>query len=55
MKRKYYFPTEEGYEAKIKKRMEELESRIAKDSKSSRRQKPDHSAEKASGQGKGER
>jgi len=55
VKRKYYFPTEEGYEAKIKKRMEELESRIAKDSKSSRRQKPDHSAEKASGQGKGER
>lgn len=34
-KRKYYFPTEEGYEAKIKKRMEELEARIAKDGKSS--------------------
>ncbi len=52
VKRKYYFPTEEGYEAKIKKRMEELESRIAKDSKSSHRQKPDQPIEKATGKGK---
>jgi len=36
-KRKYYFPTEEGYEAEIKRRMEELESRIARESKSSRK------------------
>jgi putative ATPase len=55
VKRKYYFPTEEGYEEKIKKRMEELESRIAKDSKCSHRQKPDHPAEKASRQGKGDK
>jgi putative ATPase len=47
VKRKYYFPTEEGYEAKIKQRMEELESRIAKDSKSCDGKKPDHPPEKA--------
>jgi len=52
VKRKYYFPTEEGYEAKIKKRMEELESRIAKDSKSSHGQKPDHSPERSTRQEK---
>ncbi len=51
-KRKYYFPTEEGYEAKIKKRMEELESRIDKDSKSSHRQRPHSLREKASRQWK---
>lgn len=55
VKRKYYFPTEEGYEAKIKKRMEELESRIAKDSKFSHRQKPDHPIEKVTGKGKGDK
>jgi len=55
VKRKYYLPTEEGYEAKIKKRMEELESRIAKSSKSSHGQKPNHPAKKASGQGKGDK
>jgi putative ATPase len=43
VKRKYYFPTEEGYEAKIKQRMEEIESRIVKESKSSHREKPGHS------------
>ncbi|MFB0527642.1 MAG: replication-associated recombination protein A [bacterium] len=47
VKRRYYFPTEEGYEAKIKKRMEELESRIAKDSKSSRKHRGEHSSGKA--------
>jgi len=36
-KRKYYFPTEEGYEAEIKQRMEELETRIERESKSSRK------------------
>jgi len=36
-KRKYYFPTEEGYEAEIKRRMKELESRIARESKLSRK------------------
>lgn len=55
VKRKYYFPTEEGYEAKIKKRMEELESRIAKNFKSSHRQKPDQPIEKVTGQGKGDK
>jgi len=55
VKRKYYFPTEEGYEAKIKKRMEKLESRIAKDSKFSHRQKPDHPIEKVTGKGKGDK
>jgi len=35
VKRKYYFPTDEGYEAKIKQRLEEIEARIAKDLKSS--------------------
>jgi len=52
MKRKYYFPTEEGYEAKIKKRMEELESRIVKESKSSHREKPDYPPGKTTRQGK---
>jgi len=52
MKRKYYFPTEEGYEAKIKKRMEELESRIIKEAKSSHREKPDYPPGKATRQRK---
>ncbi len=43
VKRKYYFPTDQGYEARIKKRMEELESRIDKESKASHKQKPSHS------------
>jgi len=52
VKRKYYFPTEEGYEAKIKKRMEELELRIGKESKSPYGQKPDHSSERTTQQAK---
>jgi len=52
VKRKYYFPTEEGYEAKIKKRMEELESRIARSYKPSQGQKPVLAEKKASGRGK---
>jgi len=51
-KRRYYFPTEEGYEAKIKKRMEELESRIARSHKPSQGQKTGHPEKKASGRGK---
>jgi len=52
VKRKYYFPTEEGYEAKIKKTMEELELRIGKESDSPHGQKPDHSSEKTTQQAK---
>ncbi len=52
VKRKYYFPTEQGYEARIKKRMEELESRLARSGKPSPGQKPVRPEKKVSVRGK---